>query len=152
MYATQTTHPNVRVKAGVGIIVTDSRGWILLERRSDNGMWGLPGGGINPGETVTEAAIREVKEETGLVIHITGLIGVYSDPLDGRIVTYPDNGDVAHLVDTVLIAEIEAGKLQLSLESLDLQFFSPELLPADIVPPALKPLQHHLQGKRSIID
>ena len=81
MYASIKIDPNTLVKAGVGIIITDSEGWILLERRSDNGMWSLPGGGIEAGESITEAAIREVKEETGLDVRITGLVGVYSDPL-----------------------------------------------------------------------
>ena len=152
MYTTKKNDPNTRVKAGVGVVITDNNGRILLERRSDNGMWGLPGGGIDAGESITEAAIREVKEETGLDVRITGLIGVYSDPSEGRIVTYPDNGDVVHLVDTVLKAEIMTGELVLSGESLELQFFSPNSLPTVIVPPAVKPLMHYLEGEKSKIN
>lgn len=53
---------------------------ILLMRRSDNGFWGLPGGFVELGESVTEAARREVVEETGWSVEIGRLIGVYSDP------------------------------------------------------------------------
>ena len=74
MYANQVIDPDIiRVKVGVGVIVVDDSGEILLEKRRDNGMWGLPGGGIEPGESVYETALREVKEETGLDIEITGL-------------------------------------------------------------------------------
>ena len=66
MYSTRVTDPETRVKVGVSIIITDHRGGALLERRSDNGMWGLPGGGVEPGESIVKAALREVKEETGL--------------------------------------------------------------------------------------
>ncbi len=147
MYARKEVDAQTRVKAGVGVVVIDDRGRILLERRSDNGMWGLPGGAIEPGESVSDTALREVKEETGLNIRITGLLGVYSEPA-GRIVTYPDKGDVAHLVDIALTAEIASGKLTLSSESLDLQFFSPHALPAEIVPPALKPLEDFIKGRK----
>jgi ADP-ribose pyrophosphatase YjhB (NUDIX family) len=53
---------------------------ILLMQRSDNGMWGLPGGHVEPGESVAAAALREVLEETGWRIELGRLIGVYSDP------------------------------------------------------------------------
>ena len=89
---------NTSVRAGVGVFVLQEGGTILLEKRSDCGLWGLPGGKIEPGESIRQAAEREVLEETGLLIQITRLIGVYSDPA-GRIVTFPDDGDSVHLVD-----------------------------------------------------
>jgi 8-oxo-dGTP pyrophosphatase MutT (NUDIX family) len=146
MYGRQEPDANTRVRAGVGVIVVDAMGRILLERRSDNGLWGLPGGAIHPGESVREAALREVKEETGLDIRITSLLGVYSEPT-GRIVTYPDNGDVVHLVDIVFTAEFFSGKLAVSQESLELSFFSPEALPRAVVPPALQPIDDFIQGR-----
>lgn len=151
MYSTTITRPDTKVKAGVGVIITDEEGRILLEQRRDNGMWGLPGGGIEPGESVFVAALREVKEETGLNVLITGLLGVYSDPAEGRIVTYPDNDDVAQLVDTVLTAEPMGGSLTISRESLRLDFFNPEALPTDIVPPATRPIRDFLTKRTGII-
>lgn len=150
MYAKKAADTNTRVRVGVGVIVLDSRGWILLEKRSDCGMWGLPGGRIEPGESVTEAAVREVKEETGLNVEITRLLGVYSER-ESHIVTFLDNGDVVHLVDILVEAKIRSGELSISSESEALQFFNPSALPSDIVPPALAPLQDFLEGKTGTI-
>lgn len=146
MYGRKEPDAHTRVKAGVGVIVVDPLGKILLERRSDNGLWGLPGGAIHAGESVREAALREVKEETGLNIRITSLLGVYSEP-NGRIVTYPDNGDVAHLVDIAFTAEIVSGQLTVSRESLELNFFSLDALPLEIVPPAVQPIEDFINGR-----
>ena len=149
MYSNHVTNASLTyVKVGVGVIVIDGKGRILLERRSDNGMWGLPGGGIETGESVCETALREVQEETGLKIEITGLVGVYSEPWAGRIVTYPDNGDLRHLIDIVLTAEIRSGEMSISTESLDLRFFSPDLFPTELVPPAKKPLRDFVTDQR----
>ncbi len=151
MYAPRKPDAHTRVKAGVGVVVVNSEGCILLERRSDNGLWGLPGGAIEAGESVRQAALREIREETGLEIRITGLVGVYSEPAE-RIVTYPDNGDVAHLVDVALAAEVVSGKLTLSAESLELRFFHPDSLPWEIVPPARQPLQDFIDGRTGNIS
>lgn len=141
MYGKKVAGPDTEVRAGVAVAIWDHEGRILLERRSDNGMWGLPGGGIDPGESVKEAALREIKEETGLNIEITRFVGVYSEPSEHRIVTYPDNGDVRHLVDIILEGKRSSGALTLSKESKELRFFDPSTLPEDIAPPALKPLR-----------
>jgi 8-oxo-dGTP pyrophosphatase MutT (NUDIX family) len=146
VYSSLTT-PATTVKAGVGVIIVDDSGRVLLERRRDNGMWGLVGGGVDPGESVGQAAVREALEETGLTIAITGLVGVYSDPGQGRIVTYPDNGDSRHLVDTVVTAKIVSGVLVVSEESLELAFFADSELPTDLVPPAREPLSDFFAGR-----
>jgi 8-oxo-dGTP pyrophosphatase MutT (NUDIX family) len=151
MYSNRITSPDTRVKAGVGVIIVDDQERILLEQRYDNGMWGLPGGGIEPGESVLEAALREVKEETGLDIRIKGLLGIYSEPAEGRIVTYPDNQDVAQLVDVVIIADRVSGTLSLSRESIRLDFFLPEALPSDIVPPAIRPIRDYIAKRTGVI-
>lgn len=145
MYAKKAADANTRVRVGVGVIVLDSRGWILLEKRSDCGMWGLPGGRIEPGESVKEAAVREVYEETGLTVEIIRLLGVYSEP-ESRIVTFLDNGDGVHLVDILLEAKIISGELSISSESEELRFLPPDSLPPDIVPPAVAPLRDFLKG------
>jgi 8-oxo-dGTP pyrophosphatase MutT (NUDIX family) len=150
MYGRTTADPNTRVRAGVGIILRDDLGRILLEKRSDCGLWGLPGGSIEPGESITEAAVREMKEETGLTVEITRLLGVYSKPAD-RIVTYPDNGDVVQLIDILLEANTISGELSCSSESEDLRFFDPAALPSDLVPPAKAPLGDVLKGLSGII-
>jgi ADP-ribose pyrophosphatase YjhB (NUDIX family) len=150
MFSLKAANDVTQVKTGTGVIIRDSLGRILLEKRSDCGMWGLPGGRIEPGESILDAATREVKEETSLTVEIIRLVGVYSEPQD-RILIYPDNGDVRHLIDIVLEARILSGELVCSSESEALCFFAPEELPTEIVPPALAPLQDVLQGLVGVV-
>jgi ADP-ribose pyrophosphatase YjhB (NUDIX family) len=148
MYLGHTADATTRVRVGCGVIVRDHAGLVLLERRSDCGMWGLPGGRIEPGETVEAAARREVFEETGLEVRITRLLGVYSDPADGRIVRYSAT-DLIHLVDVVVEAEIVSGTLVLSHESVDLRFFGAADAPDEIVPPAQRALRDYFTRRES---
>ena len=128
--------PNVtkatELRPSVAAVVRDGEGKILLQRRSDNGLWGLPGGSVEIGESVTAAVVREVREETGLSVRVDRLIGVYSDP-GFQVVRYPD-GNVVHYVSSLFGCTILEGRLQTCDESLDLQFFDPAALPADLVP------------------
>jgi 8-oxo-dGTP pyrophosphatase MutT (NUDIX family) len=67
--------------------VRDSGRRILLARRADSGNWELPGGRVEPGESAVVAVVREVAEETGVTIAVTGVSGVYTDP--GYVMVYP---------------------------------------------------------------
>jgi ADP-ribose pyrophosphatase YjhB (NUDIX family) len=120
------------LRPGVAAVIRDGEGRILLQRRSDNGLWGLPGGSVEIGESVRDAILREVREETGLTVEVTGLIGVYSDPTI-QIVRYPD-GNVVHYISTLLACRIVAGTLQTCDETLELTFFDPADLPPDLLP------------------
>lgn len=65
----------------VDIVIFDpTRGLVLVERKNPPPGWALPGGFVDYGETCEAAAVREAKEETGLEVVLTGLLGVYSDP------------------------------------------------------------------------
>ena len=93
---------------------------VLLTRRTDNGLWCLPGGIIEPGESVAEGCEREVFEETGLKVRVVRLTGVYSNL--NQLTVYPD-GNKAYVV--VLNFEVEqiGGELGLSDETMEAQFF-----------------------------
>ena len=93
---------------------------VLLTRRTDNGMWCLPGGMIEAGESVAEGCEREVWEETGLRVRVVRLTGVYSDP--HHVIVYPD-GNQAYIV--VLNFEVERfnGELALSNETTAVDWF-----------------------------
>ena len=152
MYSEKVVAEGARVRIGVAMIIRDNHGKILLEKRSDCGAWGLPGGKIEPGESIIDTAERETLEETGLGIEVIRLIGVYSSPSGRRIVTFPDNGDVVHIVDVLMEASVVSGVLHCSAESEEIRFFAPEDFPKEIVPPARKPLEDYLKGREGIID
>ena len=120
------------IRPGVAAVILTPDG-VLLQRRDDNGKWGLPGGGVEPGESVTVAIVREVREETGLEVRPVRLIGVYSDPVHHQVVTYPD-GNVIHYVSSVFECTITGGALACGEESLELGFFPPDALPDDTLP------------------
>ena len=120
------------IRPGVAaVIFQDER--VLLQRRDDNRQWGLPGGSVEPGESVRTAIIREVREETGLDVEPLRLIGVYSDPANHQIITYPD-GNVIHYVSSVFECAVRGGTLTCCEESLELAFFPPDALPPDTLP------------------
>ena len=102
------------------VLFSDNHQKVLLTRRTDNGLWCLPGGMIDPGESVAEGCEREVFEETGLRVQVVRLTGVYSNP--NRLTIYPD-GNKAHVI--VLNFEVEkvGGELGLSDETTDAQYF-----------------------------
>jgi ADP-ribose pyrophosphatase YjhB (NUDIX family) len=102
------------------VIFDPNREKILLTRRMDNGCWCLPGGQMNAGESVAEACLREVLEETGLQVCLTKLIGIYSDP--NRLVEYVD-GSRYHFVTLCFEAKVIDGELRLSNETTCINYF-----------------------------
>jgi ADP-ribose pyrophosphatase YjhB (NUDIX family) len=106
---------------------------LLLMRRSDNGHWGLPGGYVEKGESVAEAVAREVFEETGVMIAVGRLIGIYSDPKRQVIEYAPDRR--VHAVNLCFEASaVGQGEATTPDETLELGYFAPEALPAPFVP------------------
>ncbi|HSH01990.1 MAG TPA: NUDIX domain-containing protein, partial [Anaerolineae bacterium] len=67
------------LKVGVNVAVIEG-GKVLLTQREDFEVWCMPGGHVDGGESVAEAARREVLEETGLEVRLVSLVGVYSIP------------------------------------------------------------------------
>ena len=102
-------------------IFDDSHQRVLLIRRTDNGLWAVPGGYMEPGESMTEACAREVLEETGLCVKVKRLISVYTDP--HTLVVYPD-GNCWQLVVLHFEAKLAGGSLRPSEESSELRYFS----------------------------
>ncbi|SDN09558.1 ADP-ribose pyrophosphatase YjhB, NUDIX family [Fictibacillus solisalsi] len=136
------------LKAGVAVILLNEENQVLLQKRADVGLWGIPSGHIEIGETVSEAAIREVKEETNLDIRIKKLIGVYSDP-SSQVFTYP-NGKAVHFITTCFLAEIIGGELRCnSSESLEIKFFEQQNLPQDLLKMHPRWLKDALANRKS---
>lgn len=115
------------VMVGAAAIVLDDKGHILLQQRSDNGLWGIPGGGVDPYEEPAEAAIREVFEETGLTVEITRLVGVFGGK--DQVKYYP-NGDKFAYISVTFECRVVAGEIiPESDETLDVQWVETDNLP-----------------------
>lgn len=114
--------PN-RLVVAASAVVADGEGRILLQRRRDNGLWALPGGGMDVGESLPGAAVREVREETGLAVEVTGLVGTYTDPR--HVIAY-DDGEVRRQFNVCFTARVVGGALAISEESTELRFVAPE--------------------------
>ncbi len=125
-----------KIRAGCAAIVfDDSRQKILLTKRTDNGRWCLPGGGLDAGESATESCEREMLEETGLRVKVKRLTGIYSDP--HMIVQYPDSNRW-QIVAITFEVEVIGGTLGLSDETLAADYFSREEMKTMDV------MEHHL--------
>ncbi len=100
------------IRPGVAMVIFNRENQVLLQKRADVNLWGIPSGHVEPGETVEAAAVREVLEETGLKVKILRLIGVYSEP-NYQVFQYPD-GHVTHFVTCCFQAEVVGGDLTVS--------------------------------------
>jgi len=107
----------------VSVVVTNSADEILLIRRTDNDNWALPGGAVDIGESLPQAALRETREETGIDCQITGLSGIYTDP--GHVILYTSNGEVRQEFSIVLTARAISGQPTPSSESSDVRWVAP---------------------------
>ena len=110
-----------QIRLGCSAAIFDEQGRILLTQRADNGQWCLPGGRMESGESAAEACEREVLEETGLIVRVKRLVGVYSYP--DQLVVYPD-GKKAHIVALHFEAHVLGGELGLSDETTDFGYFT----------------------------
>ena len=122
----------IGVRPSVSAVIFDARGRLLLQQRSDGGQWGLPGGSVEIGESVRDAVIREVREETGLRVAPGRLIGVYSEPAL-QVVRYPD-GNVWHYINVCFECAVRDGTLTTCDETLALAYVAPTRLPASLLP------------------
>ena len=120
------------INVGTSAFVLNERGQLLLQQREDNRHWAMPGGRLDPGEDLQTCAVREVFEETGLRVHVVRLIGMYSDPRQFSIATYPDGAQV-QTVNACFECEIVGGALAISHERVELGFYDMNALPAPLL-------------------
>lgn len=112
----QLTKMPDQISPGPNPVLFNGAGEVLLQRRADNGMWGLPGGHHEIGESSEACAIRECWEETGIMTKVKRLTGVYSEPGGHNILRYP-NGHMVHFVIIVFEVEYVSGDIIVSSES-----------------------------------
>ncbi len=107
-------------RIGVSALIFD-HGRVLLAHRRDIDWWNLPGGGMEVDETVEEAVCREVREETGLIVVVERLVGVYSKPQKQEVVL-------------TFLCRQTGGTLTATEESRACDYFVPDALPPNILP------------------
>lgn len=104
----------------VNVVVTNDAGELLLIRRSDNDNWAVPGGAVDLGESLAQAAVRETREESGIDCEITGLVGIYTDPR--HVILYTSNDEVRQEFSVLLTARVTGGELATSSESSEVRW------------------------------
>jgi 8-oxo-dGTP pyrophosphatase MutT (NUDIX family) len=130
----------------VNIVVVNGLGEILLIRRSDNGNWAVPGGAVDLGESLVQAAVRETREETGISCQVTGLVGIYTDPQ--HVMLYTSNGEVRQEFSVVLTASAVSGDPAPSEESSDVRWVPGADLDSYPMDRSMRlRIGHYLQGR-----
>jgi ADP-ribose pyrophosphatase YjhB (NUDIX family) len=147
-YLDDPTAPKAnRIVPAVSVVVPDDQKRILLIRRTDNNYWSIPGGGMEPGESIREAARREVKEETGIDCEIIGLVGIYSNP---RHVAVYDDGEVRQEFSICLVGRMLDGYLRTSSESSEVRFVPTTDIPAYKVHQSIQMRINHYLDHRTV--
>ena len=123
------------------LIVRNGR--ILFQRRTDNGRWGLIGGLVEMNETYAQAALREIREETGLEVQLESFLGIFHNH---NMVW--SNGDAAHVISAMFTARILSGEPRIDEESYELRFFGKEELPDVFAEDHIAALDAYFRGVR----
>lgn len=105
-------------KLMVDVVIPSEEGVVLVRRGSEpfEGQWALPGGFVEVGETVKEAAVREAAEETGLAVEVSRLVGVYSEP---------DRDPRGHNVSVAFLVRVLSGQMQAASDASEVDVLDP---------------------------
>lgn len=140
------------IQTGSSIVVRNELGQILLQQRSDNGKWGLPGGCQDLGENLKTTAIRELYEETGIKVNEEDITLI--DTLSGksRKRMYP-NGDIVYNNTSLYLVDVNSKDIHINIdsESIKLEFFDINKLPEsmhddDLIDEYIKYLKNNIQN------
>ncbi len=147
-YYNDPNAPNANsIAVAVSAFIQDDEGRILMIRRTDNDLYSIPGGQLELGETLAEAAVREVCEETGIECEVIGVIGLYSDPR--HVIAY-DDGEVRQEFSICFRAMYKQGMPKRSEESKEVLWVRISDLPAlNVHESILLRIGHALRGAES---
>lgn len=130
------------VVPSVVAIVQDDQGRVLMIHKTDNDKWALPGGGHDPGESIADTVVREVKEETGYDVEVETITGTYTNP--NHVMSY-DDGEVRQQFSLAFRARLLGGEKRTSSESKEVEWLTPEQIERlDLHPSMRLRLQHAL--------
>src|ERR1700712_3634376 len=116
-------------------IVTNAAGELLMVHKTDNNLWALPGGGMDPGESISQTVVREVKEETGMDVAVTGLVGIYTNP--GHVIAY-DDGEVRQQCSVCFTTDLMGGGITTSSETSEVKFVQVDRLDDLSINPSMR--------------
>ena len=130
---------NIRSKVGnslllipsVGAVILNEKNELLLQEKQDNS-WSLPAGMIEPNETPKEAIVREVKEETGLIVEPKKILGVFGGSEFNYI--YPNENEVGYTIILMLCSIKSKSGDVLDSETKSLKYFNKENMPKLALP------------------
>ena len=134
-------HRKIILNCAGALIIRDGK--ILLQRRTDNGKWGLIGGLLEINETYEQAAIREIREETGLEVELTSFLGIFHNH---HMVW--SNGDAAHVICAMFTASIISGEPRIDEESYELRFFGKDEMPELFAEDHIAAVEAYYRGVR----
>lgn len=136
--------PNSIVVA-VTAFVLDADDRVLLVRRTDNDLWALPGGAQDFGEYIAETAARETKEEAGVDIEVTDIVGLYTNP--NHVIEYSD-GEVRQQFSICFRARYLSGEPTTSDESSEVRWVAKDDLSTLTIHPSMRlRIDHGYEGR-----
>ncbi|RAO23954.1 8-oxo-dGTP diphosphatase [Micromonospora noduli] len=134
------------IVVAVTVFVQDEQGRVLLIQRTDNGLWALPGGAQDFGEYIAETAVRETREETGVEIEVTGVVGIYTNP--NHVVEYSD-GEVRQQFSICFQGRYVSGEPTTSDESSAVRWVTQDELDEIPINPSMRLRINHGLERRS---
>ena len=134
-------HRKIILNCAGALIIRDDK--ILFQRRTDNGKWGLIGGLVEMNETYEQAALREIREETGLEVKLDSFLGIFHN----HDMVW-SNGDAAHVISAMFSASILSGEPRIDEESYELRFFERDEVPELFAEDHIASLEAYFNGVR----
>ncbi len=116
-------------------IVLNEAGELLMVHKTDNNLWALPGGGMDPGESISQTVVRETKEETGMDVEVTGVVGIYTNP--GHVIAY-DDGEVRQQMSICFTTNLLGGEIATSSETSEVEFVPVDRLGELTINPSMR--------------
>lgn len=126
--------------------VRDDQGRILMIHRTDNDLWALPGGGHDVGESISQTVVREVAEETGIMVEVERITGIYTNPR--HVIAY-DDGEVRQQFSICFTARMVGGEPRTSSESREVRWVAPADLDSLNIHPSMRLRIEHALADRS---